>query len=118
MRQGTKNPPTTGVFGRLGGNSGISEVDYRHFESGKAATMQLLWEAEAGIRSDDEDHLESAAQIGTGIFKNAFADQWTTDMDAHKPEDKWVHTEIIQHIIDMCGFSADSLMVQYMDQQQ
>jgi hypothetical protein len=39
-------------------------------------------------------------------------------MDSHEPEDKWVHTEIIQHIIDMCGFSADSLMVQYMDQQQ
>jgi hypothetical protein len=118
MRQGTENMPTKGVSVRLEGNSGISEVDYHHFGSGKAATMQLYGDAEAGICGGDEDRYESAAQTGTGIFKNAFADLWTTDMDAHGPEDKWVHTEIIQHIIDMCGFSADSLMVRYMDQQQ
>jgi hypothetical protein len=80
--------------------------------------MQPYGDAEAGIRGGDEDRYESAAENGTGIFKNAFADQWATDMDAHEPEDKWGHTEIIQHIIDMCGFSADSLMVRYMDQQQ
>jgi hypothetical protein len=75
----------------------------------------MYGDAEAGIRGGDEDRHESADQTGTGIFKNAFADQWTIDMDAHEPEDKWVHTEIIQH---MCGFSADSPMVRYMDQQQ
>jgi hypothetical protein len=118
MRQGTENTPTKGVFGRLEGNSGISKVDYRHFGLGKAATMQPYGDAEAGIRGGDEDRYESEAQTGTGIFKNAFADLWTTNMDAHEPEDKWVRTEIIQHIIDMCGFSANFLMVRYMDQQQ
>jgi hypothetical protein len=43
--------------------------------------------------------------------------QQTTDMDAHEPEDKWFRTDIIQHIIDMCGFSNNSQMVEYMDQQ-
>jgi hypothetical protein len=79
----------------------------------KAATMQPYGDAEAG-----KDRYESAAQTGTGIFKNAFADRWTTDINAHEPVDKWVHTEIIQHIIDMCGFSANYLVVQCMDQQQ
>jgi hypothetical protein len=115
MRQGTEKTPTKGVFCRSGGNSGISEVDYRRFGSGRAATTQPYGVAEAGIRGGDEDSEEPPC---TGIFKTNFADQWTTDMGAHKPEDNWVCTEIIQHIIDMCGFSADSLMVQYIDQQQ
>jgi hypothetical protein len=40
------------------------------------------------------------------------------DMVAREPEDKWFHTEIMQHIIDICGFSSNSPMMQYMDQQQ
>jgi hypothetical protein len=68
-------------------------------------------DTEAGIHGGDEDFYDSAAQTGTGIFINAFADQWTTDMDAHEPEHKWVCTEIIQHIIDICGFLSDSLVV-------
>jgi hypothetical protein len=83
MRQGTENTPTKSVLGRLEGNSGISKVDYRCFGSGKAATMQPYGDAEAGILVGHEDSYESAAQTGTGIFKNAFADRWTTDMDAH-----------------------------------
>jgi hypothetical protein len=55
---------------------------------------------------------------GTGIFANAFADQWISQQNDPASEDKWVRSEIIQHIIDLCGFSVDSLMVLYMDQQQ
>jgi hypothetical protein len=48
----------------------------------------------------------------------SFADQWKSQQNDPGSEDKWVRSEIIQHIIDLCGFSADSLMVRYMDQQQ
>jgi hypothetical protein len=41
MRQGMENTPTMGVFGHLGGNSGISKVDYRRFGLGKAATIKI-----------------------------------------------------------------------------
>jgi hypothetical protein len=68
-------------FGSLGGNSGISKGDYRRFGSGKAATMHPYGDAEADIRGGDEDRYESVAQTGTGIFKNAFADQWMTLMN-------------------------------------
>jgi Mg-chelatase subunit ChlI len=55
---------------------------------------------------------------GNRRLRQVFADRWTTNIDAHEPEDKWVHTKIIKHIIELCGFSPDSLMVRYMDQQQ
>jgi hypothetical protein len=69
MRQKTEKTPTTGVFGLLGSNTGISEVDYRRFGSGKAAKTLPYGDAEAGVRGGDEDHYESAAQTGTVIFK-------------------------------------------------
>jgi ribosomal protein S24E len=34
------------------------------------------------------------------------------------PEDTPPRTEIINHIVKICGFSSDSLMVKYIDQQQ
>jgi hypothetical protein len=34
------------------------------------------------------------------------------------PEDTPPRTEIINHIIKICGFSSDSMMVKYIDQQQ
>jgi hypothetical protein len=39
-------------------------------------------------------------------------------MNAPIPEDKPPCTEIINHIIKICGFSSDSLMVKYIDHQQ
>jgi hypothetical protein len=47
------------------------------------------------------------AHSGTGIFKNTFADRWTADMDDPEPEDTSSRTDIINHIIKICGFSAD-----------
>jgi hypothetical protein len=113
----TENTPTTGRFGRLRGNSGLSEVDNHRLGSGAEATMRPQVTANAGISGGD-DRFESEAQAGTGIFTNAFADQWTSQQNDPGSEDKWVRSEIIQHINDLCGFSADSLMVHYMDQQQ
>jgi hypothetical protein len=75
------------------------------------STMWPYGSMETGIRSGDENRYESEAHAGTGIFANAFADQWTSQHNDPGSEDKWVHSEIIQHIIDLCVFSADSLMV-------
>jgi hypothetical protein len=63
------------------------------------------------IHGSGGDWFRSAAQIGTGIFKNAFADQCTANMDDPIPEDTPSCTEIINHFIKICGFSHDSLMV-------
>jgi hypothetical protein len=73
-RQETENTPTTGVFGRLRDNSGLSEVDNGRLGSGAETTMRPQGAAHAGISGGD-DRFESAAQAGTGIFTNAFADQ-------------------------------------------
>jgi hypothetical protein len=61
----------------------------------------------AGIRGSGGDCSKSAAQSGTSIFKTA----WTTDMDDPEPEDTSACTDIINHIIKICGFYTDSLMV-------
>jgi hypothetical protein len=57
-------------------------------------------------------------QSGTGIFKTAFDDQWTTDMDDPEPEDTSPRTDIMNHVTNICSFSTDSLMVQNTYQQQ
>jgi hypothetical protein len=76
-RQETENTPTTGAFGRLRGNSGLSEVDNCRLGSGAEATMRPQGTVNAGISGGD-DCIESSAQAGTGIFTNAFANQWTS----------------------------------------
>jgi hypothetical protein len=96
----------------------FSEVDYRRYGTETTSTMRPSGSTETGIRGGDENRFQSQAHAGTGIFANAFADQWTSQQDDPGSEDKWVRSEIIQHIIDLCGFPADSLMVRYMDQQQ
>jgi hypothetical protein len=48
-----------------------------------------------------------------GIFKNAFADEWTTS----KP-DTLARTAIIDHVINLCDLPADYIMVKSVDQQQ
>jgi hypothetical protein len=80
--------------------------------------MRPYGSTETGIRGGDENCYESEAHAWTGIFANAFADQWKSQQNDPGSEEKWVRSEIIQHIIDLCGFSADSLMMHYMDQQQ
>jgi hypothetical protein len=80
--------------------------------------MRPYGATDTGIRGNDENRYESEAHAGTGIFANAFADQLTSQQNDPGSEIKWVRSEIIQHIIDLCGFSADSLIVHYMDQQQ
>jgi hypothetical protein len=51
--------------------------------------------------------------IQKGIFENAFADERTTS----KP-DPLACTAIIDHVINLCDFPADSIMVKFIDQQK
>jgi hypothetical protein len=48
-----------------------------------------------------------------GIFENAFGDDWT----APKP-DPLECTAIIDHVVNLCEFPADSVIVKCIDQQQ
>jgi hypothetical protein len=89
--QETESTPTTCVFGRLRGNSGLSEVDNHRLGWGAEAKLRPQGTANAGISGGD-DHFESAAQTGTGIFTNVFADQWTSQQNDPGSEDKWVHS--------------------------
>jgi hypothetical protein len=109
-RQAGENMATVPDVGRFGSGLGISEVDYRCYRSGIAATTQP-YSAGVDIHGSDGDRHESAAQTGTGIFKNAFADQWTTGMGNQEAEDMYTRTDVINHIIKICGFSEDLLMV-------
>jgi hypothetical protein len=51
--------------------------------------------------------------VNQGIFENVFADEWITS-----EPDPLTHSEIIDHIIQICGFPVDSIMVKYICQQQ
>jgi hypothetical protein len=97
---------------------GVSQVEYHYYQPDIAATTPPYSSAGVGIRGSGNDRFKSAAQTGTGIFKNAFGEQWTTDMNDPIPEDTPPCTEMINHFIKICGFSHDSLMVKYIDQQQ
>jgi hypothetical protein len=96
--------------GIFGSDLGILVVDYCHYRSGIATTTPP-YSASVDIHGSGGDWHESAAQTGTGIFKNAFGDQWTTGMGNQEAEDTYTCTDIINHIIKICGFSEDLLMV-------
>jgi hypothetical protein len=83
---------------------GVSQVEYHHYRPGIAATTPPYSSSGVGIRGSGGDRFRSAVQTGTGIFKNAFGDQWTTDMNDPIPEDKPPRTEIINHVIKICVF--------------
>jgi hypothetical protein len=102
-----KNTATERDFGRFGSGLSGSKVDYHHPQSGVAATTPPYVSAGADAFGSGGDQFRSAAQTGTGIFKNAFGDQWTMDMNDPLPEDTPPCTEIINHIVKICGFSCD-----------
>jgi hypothetical protein len=56
----------------------------------------------------------ATAVVHQGIFEDAFSDEWT---EPPEPESD-SRTEIIDHIIQICDFPADSVMVKYIEQQQ
>jgi hypothetical protein len=65
------------------------------------------------LLSADCARMTAAAVMHQDIFVNAFADEWTEP----EPESQ-THTAIIDHVIMLCDFPADSIMVKYIDQQQ
>jgi hypothetical protein len=101
-RQEAENTPTARDFSHVKGNSGVSEVDYRCYGTETTSTMRPYGSTETGIRSGDENRYESEAHAGTGIFANAFSDQWTSQQNDPVSEDKWVRSEIIQHVYLTC----------------
>jgi hypothetical protein len=112
-----ENPATERDVGRFGSGLSVSQVDYHHNQSGTATTTPPYLSSGIDIHGSGCDWFRSSAQTGTGIFKNAFADQLTAYMDDPLPEDTPSCTEII-NFIKICGFSHDSQMVLYIDQQQ
>jgi hypothetical protein len=48
-----------------------------------------------------------------GIFENAFAEEWI-----EKEKELQARSDIIDHVIKVCDFPGDSVMVKYIDQQQ
>jgi hypothetical protein len=72
-RQEGENMATVRDVGRFGSGLGISEVDYCHYRSRIAATTPP-YSAGVDIHGSGGGRHESAAQTGTGIFKNAFGD--------------------------------------------
>jgi hypothetical protein len=113
-----ENTATERDVGRFGSGLSGSKIDYHHPQSGVVATTPPYLSAGADAHCSGGDQFRSAAQTGTGIFKNALGDQWTIYMHDPLPEDTPPQTEIINHIIKICGFSSDLMMVKYIDHLQ
>jgi hypothetical protein len=79
---------------------GVSQVEYHHYRPEIAATTPPYSSAGVDIRGSGGDRFKSTAQ--TGIFRNTFGDQWTTDMNDPVPEDTPPRTD---NLIQICGFS-------------
>jgi hypothetical protein len=62
----------------------------------------------ADLPLDDCPRMGVTTVAHQGIFENAFADEWT----ASEP-DTLTRSETIDHIIQICDFPADSIMVKY-----
>jgi hypothetical protein len=57
--------------------------------------------------------MTATAVAHQGIFANAFADEWM------EPEpESHAHSTIIDHVVNVCDFSTDSVMVKYIEQHQ
>jgi hypothetical protein len=67
----------------------------------------------ADLHPADCSRMREPTVAHQGIFENAFADEWT----ATEP-DPLTHTAIIDHVIRICDFPSDSVMVKFIDQQQ
>jgi hypothetical protein len=61
----------------------------------------------------DCTRMTATAVMNHGVFADAFSEKWTEA----EPESQ-VHTVVIDHIIWLCDFPADTVMVNDIDQQQ
>jgi hypothetical protein len=67
----------------------------------------------ADLPLDDCSRMTAKSVVHQGIFANDFADEWTEP----EPESQ-AHSTIIDHVIKVCDFSADSVMVECIAEQQ
>jgi hypothetical protein len=65
------------------------------------------------ITPADCEGMTATAVVHHGIFENPFAEEGT-----EAEPGSLAQTAIIDHVIHICGFPADSVMVKYIDQQQ
>jgi hypothetical protein len=98
---------------------GISKVDCSQYRMDTSKTAQPGVSdcvGDCGI-SDlppvDCARMMAIAVVHQGIFEDRFSEEWTEG----RPEFK-SSSAIIDHIIQICDFPADSIMVNYIGQQQ
>jgi hypothetical protein len=115
----TENTPSSLDGVHSGENVGISKVDCCQYGMDTSKTAQP-WASgcvgDCGISDHvlaDCARMMATAVVHQGIFEDAFSDEWT------EPEPEFhTHIAIIDHIIQICDFPADSDMVEYIEQQQ
>jgi hypothetical protein len=115
-----KNTPSEREFVSLVDNKGISKVDCSHIVVEKVKAVPTYGNSvnvgDCGnddFRPVDCTRTTETVVIHKDIFENAFDDEWTC-----VEPDPLAHTTIIDHIINLCDFAADSIMVKFIDQQQ
>jgi hypothetical protein len=116
-RDATVSTPTASDFISSHDNMGVSEVDCN--QNGMANTTppdSYGCVFDCGIVDHppaDCSRMTATAVTHQGIFENPVADEWTElelESQAHKA--------IIDQVIKLCDFPADSIMVKYIEQHQ
>jgi hypothetical protein len=114
-----KNTPSPRDFVHLVDNVSISKVNCSRNGIGMVQTMPTDFNSHVSdcgiddLLASDCARMTETVVMQKGIFENAFADEWTTS----KP-DPLARTAIIDHVINLCDFPTDSIMVKFIDQQQ
>jgi hypothetical protein len=114
-----KNTPSERGFHSLVGNKGISKVDCSHIVIEMVKAVPTY--GTSGIGDCGFGDLLPAGCIlmaetvmmHQGIFENALAEEWI-----EQEKELQACSEIIDHVIKVCDFPADSIMVKFIDQQQ
>jgi hypothetical protein len=114
---GMKNILSARDFARLVDDICISEVNCSRNGIGMVKTVPTDGNSKVGDFGNDDfppaDYERTTQTVVMNLFENAFDDEWT----ASEP-DPLVCTTIIDHVINLCDFPADSIMVKFIDQQQ
>jgi hypothetical protein len=114
---GMKDTPSARDGVRLVDNIGTSEVNCSHNGIGIVKAVPTDGNSNVGdwgivdLPPDDCARMTETVGMHKGIFENAFADEWTTS----KP-DPLARTAVIDHVIKLCDFPANSIMVKFINQ--
>jgi hypothetical protein len=100
---------------RPSSNKNHSGIDIGHYVKENTPSPHNVVNAcgIADLHPADCSRMREPTVTHQGIFGNAFADEWTTS-----EPDPLTHSAIIDHIIQICDFPIDSIMVKYIGQKQ